>query len=247
MVYKVDNEELSLKVRRVLLKILREGDYEKVGRLPPEEVLAQKIGVSRGVLRDVLATLEAEGFISRRRGIGTVINKQVVDIKTRIDVEKDFLEMVREAGYDAFIDSVNASWVDTNPVLSEKLEIPITAKVLAVEKRIVANGLPAIFMVDYIPEDIFVNKKYTSADLGMPIFRFLKKKCNVRVEIVLMELQACASPAKIAERLEIKEGEPVLLIPEQAYTFEQKPVLWSEVYYRNGLFNLTILRKNYLR
>lgn len=247
MVYKVDNEELSLKVRKVLLKILREGQYEKVGRLPAEELLAKKLGVSRGVLRDVLATLEAEGFITRRRGIGTVINKHVLDIKTRLDVEKDFLELVQDAGYEAVVDYANAYWIDIGRDLSSKLEVPVGSKALAIEKRITADGVPAIFMVDYIPEEIFVSKKYSLEELKIPIFRFLKKKCKVRVEIVLMEVKACLSSPEIAEKLGLKEGQPVLLIPELAYTLEQKPVLCSEVYYRDGLFNLTLLRKNYLR
>jgi len=218
-----------------------------VGKLPAEEVLAQEIGVSRGVLRDVLATLEAEGFITRRRGVGTVINKHVLNIKTRIDVEKDFLEMVKEAGYEAVVDLVNASWVEASMDLCQKLEVPVGTKALAIEKRITAGDTPAIFMVDYIPEDIFITKKYTPEELKIPIFRFLKKKCKVRVEIVLMEIKACVASPQIAEKLDIAAGEPVLLVPELAYTLEQKPVLCSEVYYRNGLFDLTLLRKNYLR
>ena len=36
---------------------------------------------------DCLSTLEQEGFISRKHGIGTIINQHVLDVKVRLDLE----------------------------------------------------------------------------------------------------------------------------------------------------------------
>ena len=60
-----------------LLALIRE--YARTtDRLPPEDVLAQKMGISRVKLRDMLATMQANGFISRKKGIGTLINKNML-------------------------------------------------------------------------------------------------------------------------------------------------------------------------
>ena len=47
---------------------VRQGDYRDGGRLPSEEGLASRYGVSRGTVRQALAVLRAEGTVTSRRG-----------------------------------------------------------------------------------------------------------------------------------------------------------------------------------
>jgi DNA-binding FadR family transcriptional regulator len=56
-----------------LRALIEGGDVLAAGRLPPERVLAQQIGVSRRAVRHALDMLEAEGRITRRQGRGTLV------------------------------------------------------------------------------------------------------------------------------------------------------------------------------
>lgn len=47
-------------------------------RLPSEENIAGQLGVSRVKIRDVLSQLEAAGYVTRKRGVGTLINRYVL-------------------------------------------------------------------------------------------------------------------------------------------------------------------------
>ncbi len=75
-------------VRMRLLREMKEGVYRYSNMLPREEVLAERLEISRTQLRDSLAQLEREGFISRRQGVGTVINRHVLAVKVRLWTSK---------------------------------------------------------------------------------------------------------------------------------------------------------------
>ena len=77
--------ELSRDMTNRLLYEMREGIYAGRDRLPPEIELAKQLGISRTLVRDCLSILEREGFINRKHGVGTIINKHVLNVATRMD------------------------------------------------------------------------------------------------------------------------------------------------------------------
>ena len=92
-----DYPDSSRTIRQYLLQAMRTGEYAHGDRLPRESVLAEKLGISRTQLRDILASLEREGFITRRHGVGTLINRYVFNVPTRMDIEVGFSDMIRPA------------------------------------------------------------------------------------------------------------------------------------------------------
>lgn len=247
MLMKVDNEELFVKVYREILKNLREGYFNDTGKMPPEETMARELGISRGVLRDVLATLESEGYISRRRGVGTVVNKHVLDSKTRIDIEKNFLEMITDSGYSARLEYARGTLIQADDDSSRRLAVKKGSSILKVEKLFYADDTPAVYLVDRVPEEIVLDKGLNQDEFRIPIFRLIKKKSGLVADTVQIEVDAYSVTDEIARELKLEPGTPVQRTRELGYTFDFKPILWSSVYYRPGLFNLTLLRKNYSR
>ena len=97
----------SRSIRTQLLSAMREGEYAHCDRLPRESVLSEKLGISRTQLRDILASLEREGFITRRHGVGTLINRYVFNVPTRMDIEVEFSDMIRQSGRQPRVDYVH--------------------------------------------------------------------------------------------------------------------------------------------
>ncbi len=70
---RIKSERLSEKVIHQLLQIIRSGEIAVGEKLLPESVLAQELGVSRGILREALTVMEARGFLKRTPRQGTTV------------------------------------------------------------------------------------------------------------------------------------------------------------------------------
>ena len=93
------NPRQSKSIRAQLLTAMQVGEYAHCDRLPRESVLSEMLGISRTQLRDILASLDREGFITRRHGVGTIINRHVLGAPARMDIEVEFLDMIRQSGH----------------------------------------------------------------------------------------------------------------------------------------------------
>ena len=215
--------QLSEEVTRRLLEEIRFGRYQDMKKLPPEVELAGQLGVSRTLLRDCLAILEREGFISCKHGVGTVINKHVLDVETRMDLEKEFLDMVKDAGYQAEIASVKVEIMDCD--------------------RETADRKPAIYCVDHIGLRHVKTGFYEMAELKKPIFWFLEQYCKETVYMDLTEVRAVAADSRLAAVFNTAEGTPLLHMDEVGYNFWGEPILMSKEYYMDGILKHTVMRK----
>lgn len=242
-ILKVDSEELSIKVRKVLLSMLKDKYFNETGRLPPEEILAREMGISRTVLRDVLASLESEGFITRRRGIGTIVNRHVLQVTSRLDLEKEFFEDLSDAGYTPSIKEVRVYKTAASHEACQRLQISPGQPMLVVEKIVLADGREAIYCIDHIPVSIIVDPDYREDDMKAPIFEFLKNRCQTSVYIDLTRIEVCQTDTKLAQELALDVGTPILYLDEVGYNFEQNPILWSKEYYAPGFLQFTVLRR----
>ncbi len=71
----IRNDRLSDKVAERIIQLIRAGELPVGARLPNEGDLAQRLCVSRGVLREALTVLQVQGYISRTPREGTIIQR----------------------------------------------------------------------------------------------------------------------------------------------------------------------------
>lgn len=70
----LESRRKSRVVADVITEALREGRFQPNDRLPPERVLADQLGVSRGVVREALSALQIAGLIYIRTGEGSFVS-----------------------------------------------------------------------------------------------------------------------------------------------------------------------------
>jgi GntR family transcriptional regulator len=228
-----------------LLYDMRFGCYKDADKLPPETELAAELGISRTQLRDGLAILEQSGFITRRRRIGTVINRHVTDVRTRIDLEVEFIDMIEQAGYKPHVIHLGVNTVTDNEKVASKLRIALHSPVLSVARLITADDRPAIYCVDYIPYERIKDYNYTLEDLEPPIFYFIEQYCHTSIYMDLTEVSPFTANKEISDLLQVPVGAPVLHLDEVAYNINDEIILYSDEYYADGILNHVVLRKKF--
>ena len=118
------NPRQSKSIRAQLLTAMQVGEYAHCDRLPRESVLSEMLGISRTQLRDILASLDREGFITRRHGVGTIINRHVLGAPARMDIEVEFLDMIRQSGHTPGVAFVRAADDKADSKVAAQLGIP---------------------------------------------------------------------------------------------------------------------------
>ncbi|MBR5596734.1 MAG: GntR family transcriptional regulator [Lachnospiraceae bacterium] len=230
----------SIRVR--LLAEMRTGIFSKCDRLPRETLLSENLGISRTQLRDVLGALEQEGFVTRRLGVGTLINRHVLEVKSRMDIEAEILDIIHNNGYQPEVLVLDVKEVKANDIIADKLKVKENTPIIKVSKLCLADGIPALYFQDMF-EVGKIKEEYSKEDLKSPIFHFLREKCGVNTYMDLTQLKAVAADEEVANILKIPQGTPLLSMEEVDYDIEGNIVFYSKQYFVNGLFEQTVLRK----
>ncbi len=225
-----------------LIYEMRSGAYANEAHLPRESELAKVMGISRTQLRDILAVLECEGFITRRHGVGTIINRHVLNIPNRIDMEQEFLEMIHASGHTPAVAFVET---EESPATAEealKLNVAEGTTLVRCKKLCTADKKPAIYCQDIFDRSL-LKTAVTAQDFRAPVFQLLQNKCRINCYMDMAHLQPIVADAALSDILQVPQGTPLLYIEEVDYDVDGNPVLFSRQYFAGDYVQHNILRK----
>lgn len=229
-------------IRRILIDAMKTGQYANCHQLPSEKELSEKLNVSRTMLRDVLAALEREGLITRRHGVGTIINRRILELSCRMDIETEFLDMIRQSGFTPSVRSIRVSTAQASDKTAQLLQLTPGSLVLQVERVCAADETPAIYCCDVIPVSL-IQKNYTIDHLRAPIFSFLHDFCGIDPCMDVTTVRPAVADAALSEMLQVPPGSPLLNLEELDLDQNGAPVFLSSQYFADGIFQHTVIRK----
>ena len=105
-----------------------------------------------------------------------------------------------------------------------------------------ADGRPAIYCED-VMEKALAKGNYTLKDLKLPIFHLLQQFCGIYPYMDLTDVRPAAADANLAEIFQVPVGTPLLNMDEVDFDIDGKPVFYSNEYFADGVFKLTVMRK----
>jgi GntR family transcriptional regulator, transcriptional repressor for pyruvate dehydrogenase complex len=86
---------LADRVTTVLLEKIKGGEFPAGTRLPTEQVISERFGVSRTVVREAISRLKSDGLVEVRQGSGTVVREPNRTTAFRLEIDpKDSIDAV---------------------------------------------------------------------------------------------------------------------------------------------------------
>ena len=224
------------------LRSLIHAHYFSDGRLPSEPELARNMGASRATIRQALERLARAGLIVRRHGVGTFVNHQVLNIRTRLEEVWDFDEMIRAAGYQPGVRHLELDLAGASVSVAEQLALPAGEEVIVTANVFQADGVPVIYCVDTIPA-FLVRQAYREEELHGPVYTFLERRCGQRVDYNITRITPVVADKRLSQLLDCSLGTPLHYFEETGYNMDGKPIIYSEEYYRPEYFSFKVVRK----
>jgi len=211
-------------------------------RLPSEPLLAQRLGVSRATLREVMRTFETQGLISRRQGVGTFVTRPSHVIDSGLEVLESIETLAKNIDLQVAYGKLEVDCGLANQEEADALGFRQSTEVIRVSRVILAESRPVAYLVDVLQKDFFpceaVEKEFNGSVLDLLLKRGEPPLVNSRCEIC-----AVAATREVARALNIQRGDSLLKFVSRLYTLTGEVVDYSLSYFLPGYFRFHVVRE----
>jgi GntR family transcriptional regulator len=209
---------------------IESGHLAPDAQLPSENELCERFGVSRVTVRRAFQTLEADGLIYRRQGLGSfVCDRRVPHGLVRLT---DFAQDVGRAGMEASSVVLHRASEPCPPAVAERLGVEPGTAVLRLDRLRLGNGEPLAMDRTWLAP--YHAQLLEGHDLARDtIYGLLEREYGIPVLSGRYRITAAVADDEMAEALSAAEGDALLVIERTSRTVGQRPVYFQRRYYRS--------------
>ncbi len=227
-------------VKAHLLGYIHQNHLLRGEQLPSEAAMAKALGVSRNTLREAYISLENDGVIVRRHGIGTFVAHSPV-IKDSLNNFSTFAEIIQAAGYTPHFQTLSMTRTIAPPDVHEVFNAPLTQKLFRIKRIVLADTKPAVFVDDYFSPVIErANLNWDNFD-GNTV-QFLASSFNTPLHQIHSRISAVALNKERAPHLQLAVGTPVISVCSIIYTVDNQAINYSKICFNSNIVELDIVR-----
>ena len=209
-------------------------------RLLNEPDLAKQMGVSRATLREAMRTFETQGMI-RRQGSGTYVVGKVPVIDAGLEVLESIDTMARRMNLAITISDLHIEQTDADAETAAGLGVSAGARLTRVQRVIRADGRPAAYLIDTLPETILNPSELPATFTGSVLDFLIARGDQLGTSRAL--IGATNATAEVAKPLEIQRDDVLLVFTSQLFDAKGGVVDYSVSYFIPGYFNFHVNRR----
>lgn len=223
--------------RDIVEQDIDSGKWEPNDKIPSENQLSAKYGLSRMTVRSVLLDLVKEGKLYRVQGKGTYVAEQKIEALSLYYV--GIREQLEQMGYEVSTKTIECGLVPSDSNVARHLKLEEGTPVFRIKRvRSIKKG-PVSIHVSYIPQ------KY-SAGLTPEILEqeqlcvLLNQNFGLQRKKVTEILESVAADEEEARLLNIEKGHPLLMLKDEQFSEEEAPYEYTKVVFRGDRFKIRL-------
>ena len=208
---------------------IEDGTFAPNDQLLSESQLGEEFDVSRITVRRALQTLENEGLIFRRQGLGAfVADQRVTQSMIRLN---SFVEDMELAGLQASSQIISFQTEKCPESVSQELGIEHGKNVFRLDRLRLGDGLPFAFDATWLPP--FYAQLLDGHDLEKDtIYRILEEEFDIPIVLGRYRLDAINADEDLAAHLHVPVGKALFLIERTSFGMKEKAIYFQRRYYR---------------
>jgi GntR family transcriptional regulator len=217
------------KIQVAIRKRIESGDLRPGDVVSSERELARIHQVSLMTARHALDSLQREGVVERRRGVGTYISAP----KIQFNKLMGYMELMASRGLSARSKVVYLGVRNDEYGIATRLSLPSTCPLVQIERvRLVADE-------PFSLESCFLSGKEFAGLVQAPLersslFATLKHEYGVELAYADEEIDAVPADVRTAKLLAVPHGNPLLRISQLFYTTKGQAVMYCLGLYLHG-------------
>jgi len=232
-----------IQIKYILKELVSNGKLKYGDQLPGEPILCQIFSVSRTVVRQALNELENEGFVLRKRGIGTFISEPKA-IERLTENLTGFYQDMKVRGLKPFTRMLDQKLIPADSFVASQLQINPGTPVVRLNRLRYINNEPIVLTDTYIPDHLVPgldNMELSRSSL----YEVLEHQYGLVLTRGYRIIGAATASGYQAELFQIQPGDPLIVIKNITYTADGTPVEFYSGLYRGdrNIFEVEMIRQ----
>lgn len=215
---------LYYQLQQTIIEKINEGIYKENESIPPEQYIIKESGLSRTTVRQAIENLVTEGYLEKRRGIGTfVISRQ----KNMWNLEKlrSFREEFESKGSTSSTKLLSLKKIKSTKEL-ERIFGDEIMSFYELKRLRYLNEVPVILVTTYVPEKYVKGlEQYNLSDQSL--FDIMVKDYGFTIGFAEKEFRAKRVEPQDSELLNIGKHDPIQHVKTTTYSEGGFPIEYS--------------------
>lgn len=227
---------LTDRLEEVLAEAAREGRP-----MPGEPALTSFLSASRPAVREALIRLEERGYLLRRQGANTVVNRPALEIPARFDEQLEQAELIAAMGHTPRVEVVAHERREVTPDEADAYRVPAGSAALTTTKVWYADEVPVMLATDTVPLPRGAAPP-EGLDPAMSLFDLVELVRGERVEWEIAWPGADALDEERARLLRRPVGEPALTLRLTGVARDGSIAYWAAEAHVRDAFRYAMVR-----